>query len=895
MSKKKSKSSRIAIVVLGMHRSGTSALAGVLNILGCDKPATVMDPNPFNELGYFESKRIYPLHSELLASAASRWDDWQPINPGWFDSPRAEEFHDRAVETMQNEFGTSRLFVLKDPRISRLVPFWRGVLADIGVSPRFVLTLRNPLEVAASLAKRDNINSELSMLIWLQHMLQAEYDTRDQKRCFTGFAQLMDNWAGVAETIQTKLDVALPRMSMGVVGEVEAFLRDGLRHHNQDPQKLLANPLISSWVRDTYEVFLRWVQTGEDKADFATLDRIRTTFEETAPSFARLVQASRDDARAAREANSEVARLTEEAATLKSASSEAGNRAEEAAKTAERLKSELAEKNTALESLQEREAALRSESETGKTEIDRLKGETARLNDAVRQARGKADTLDKTVADLNATLAEKNTALESLQEREAALRSESETGKTEIDRLKGETARLNDAVRQARGKADTLDKTVAELNATLTEKNAKINDLQEREAALRTAAETGKTEIDRLKGETARLNDAVRQARGKADTLDKTVAELNATLTEKNAKINDLQTQESELRARLAQNETALIRHNQSAEEARHQMSRLRDDLSEKTSLLADLETRHAREAARASELDAQVRALHDSKQAMSLQHTEEMRLKTAELTAAQEDLRTTEARLKGELAQQVDRLRDLENALSQTQSALAQRSHEADEMRHKSAESERLLEEKTAELETLRTTLQDTEERLCGELKTLRRQTEDHEALMSAKLQRKSEQVSSLEENLKARCRELADMTRILATKETALETERSTSEEALNRERKTREAAESKLNQLEKLHIEDRTRNAQLISERDQKIADLDKYLRTNTREIADVTRLLSDSEHALKVERARLEEMRLSAERAEYAILELQSSSSWRLTAPFRAISKRLRRKS
>ena len=832
MSKKKSKSSRIAIVVLGMHRSGTSALAGVLNILGCDKPATVMDPNPFNELGYFESKRIYPLHSELLASAASRWDDWQPINPGWFDSPRAEEFHDRAVETMQNEFGTSRLFVLKDPRISRLVPFWRGVLADIGVSPRFVLTLRNPLEVAASLAKRDNINSELSMLIWLQHMLQAEYDTRDQKRCFTGFAQLMDNWAGVAETIQTKLDVALPRMSMGVVGEVEAFLRDGLRHHNQDPQKLLANPLISSWVRDTYEVFLRWVQTGEDKADFATLDRIRTTFEETAPSFARLVQASRDDARAAREANSEVARLTEEAATLKSASSEAGNRAEEAAKTAERLKSELAEKNTALESLQEREAALRTESETGKTEIDRLKGETARLNDAVRQARGKADTLDK---------------------------------------------------------------TVAELNATLTEKNAKINDLQEREAALRTAAETGKTEIDRLKGETARLNDAVRQARGKADTLDKTVAELNATLTEKNAKINDLQTQESELRARLAQNETALIRHNQSAEEARHQMSRLRDDLSEKTSLLADLETRHAREAARASELDAQVRALHDSKQAMSLQHTEEMRLKTAELTAAQEDLRTTEARLKGELAQQVDRLRDLENALSQTQSALAQRSHEADEMRHKSAESERLLEEKTAELETLRTTLQDTEERLCGELKTLRRQTEDHEALMSAKLQRKSEQVSSLEENLKARCRELADMTRILATKETALETERSTSEEALNRERKTREAAESKLNQLEKLHIEDRTRNAQLISERDQKIADLDKYLRTNTREIADVTRLLSDSEHALKVERARLEEMRLSAERAEYAILELQSSSSWRLTAPFRAISKRLRRKS
>lgn len=162
--RKKPAAKRDAVVVLGMHRSGTSALAGVLNLLGCDAPANQMKPTVDNEKGYFESTSVLTLHNDLLSSAGSSWDDWLPINPGWFKSNRVEEFHDRALELVKGEFGDSRLFVLKDPRICRLVPFWEDVLKESGAAPRYVLTHRNPLEVAASLAKRDGMNTGTGML-----------------------------------------------------------------------------------------------------------------------------------------------------------------------------------------------------------------------------------------------------------------------------------------------------------------------------------------------------------------------------------------------------------------------------------------------------------------------------------------------------------------------------------------------------------------------------------------------------------------------------------------------------------------------------------------------------------------------------------------------------------
>lgn len=292
-SKAKSAPQRTAVVVLGMHRSGTSALSGVLHLMGCDTPATPMKTATENEKGFFESALIHQLHNELLASAGTRWDDWLPINPGWYDSVRATEFHEQATDLLNREFGTSRLFVFKDPRICRLVPFWEDALAACDVTPRFVLTHRNPVEVANSLSRRNEIDQGLGILIWLRHVLDAEAATRGKTRCFVSYDGLLENWAGTMQRIQDEIELPLPRLSVGVASEAEAFLDIDLRHHRKAPAQTLENPLLPDWVRDAYAVLEKWAAGAEDKADYKTLDAVRGALTSSIVTFDPVIQANR--------------------------------------------------------------------------------------------------------------------------------------------------------------------------------------------------------------------------------------------------------------------------------------------------------------------------------------------------------------------------------------------------------------------------------------------------------------------------------------------------------------------------------------------------------------------------------------------------------------------------
>ncbi len=161
---------RSCILVLGMHRSGTSAITRVMSLLGCQLPKNLMPSSKSNPGGHWESSAVYKLNNRILASAGSSWDDWQGVNPDWFDSLEAEDFHDEAVAVLKEEFAEARLFVLKDPRICRLLPFWRSVLASVNVDPLVVLPFRNPLEVSGSLATRNSFHQSFSHLIWLRQI-----------------------------------------------------------------------------------------------------------------------------------------------------------------------------------------------------------------------------------------------------------------------------------------------------------------------------------------------------------------------------------------------------------------------------------------------------------------------------------------------------------------------------------------------------------------------------------------------------------------------------------------------------------------------------------------------------------------------------------------------------
>src|SRR5215211_5490090 len=95
---------RRAILILGMHRSGTSALGGAVNLLGAAAPKTLMPANAYNLQGYWESAPLVAAHDEMLASAESSWHDWRRFDPQWLNSEAAQAYRRRLKQIIIEEF-----------------------------------------------------------------------------------------------------------------------------------------------------------------------------------------------------------------------------------------------------------------------------------------------------------------------------------------------------------------------------------------------------------------------------------------------------------------------------------------------------------------------------------------------------------------------------------------------------------------------------------------------------------------------------------------------------------------------------------------------------------------------------------------------------------------------
>jgi hypothetical protein len=305
-SPKKVEERRQALVVLGMHRSGTSALARLLILLGADPPRNVMPADPGNETGHWEPISIVDLDDEIFSSVSSSWDDVESLPPRWSESKSAARFHDRAVELLAEEYGESRQFVLKDPRMCRLVPFWRSTLESFGAEPAFLIPVRNPLEVAASLKARDGIVPGRGLLLWLRHMLDVELETRDATRAFVSYEQLLTEWRAVMERASQQLGISLPQSSERAAVKIERFLSARYRHHSATTPELEARPEVVEWVKSAYAVLEEALAGGELDRD--ALDRIRSRLEEADLAYGTVVaelQLDRDQAQAELEASSD--------------------------------------------------------------------------------------------------------------------------------------------------------------------------------------------------------------------------------------------------------------------------------------------------------------------------------------------------------------------------------------------------------------------------------------------------------------------------------------------------------------------------------------------------------------------------------------------------------------
>lgn len=460
---------RTCIFILGMHRSGTSALARILNLLGCDMPKELMLASPSNPHGHWESSAIMQVNDAILASGGSSWHDWIRFNPSWYNSPVYRDFLDKGRSAIQQEFGNSSLFVLKDPRSVKLVRFWRDVFQAEGITPKVVIPIRNPAEVAASILSRDNMPVELVHLIWLSHVLDAEYESRELVRDFSTYEELLDEWLALAERLQRSLDIAWPRFSAMSIREITASLDADSRHHVRQDKKILSSPDHSHWLRETYRIMLKWAKDGEDKSDYQALDQIRQEFDAAGPAFAAIAH----DAHAKTVALKQLeTRLNAMGADVQTGTTG------EILTELENVRAALAEKEEAARMQEEAVSAMRLEAEALALQLEEARAGMGRGEDVQSSLMAEIEALRAQLATEQSTLAQR---CEEIDQTRAELQAEQERSRSfdvEHERLVAKLSSADQWVFRLAGEKQAASVEIGRLSSIIQARESELRTLK---------------------------------------------------------------------------------------------------------------------------------------------------------------------------------------------------------------------------------------------------------------------------------------------------------------------------------------------------------------------------------------------------------------------------------
>jgi len=215
-------------LVLGMHRSGTSLVSAILERLGIEFGDDLLGAmDGVNEKGFWESRRLVEAHEALLKGFDRQWYDFSPLPIGWLESEGALHFKRTMKEWIQEEFVDAESFGLKDPRMCLFLPLWKEIFHELGIDMHCVVVLRNPLEIAHSLMKRDNI-PPLYSLVLTRHYLSSIWDSLDEAQISTiTYADVLQDWqvcfGRIADIFQLVFDTSVLGADAG--GVLDANLR----------------------------------------------------------------------------------------------------------------------------------------------------------------------------------------------------------------------------------------------------------------------------------------------------------------------------------------------------------------------------------------------------------------------------------------------------------------------------------------------------------------------------------------------------------------------------------------------------------------------------------------------------------------------------------------------
>jgi hypothetical protein len=247
---------RTALVVLGMHRSGTSALARVLNLCGAFLPENVSPPKPgVNPKGFWEPEAVVDLNNRLIGRLGGTWTSTSLSVP--LAGAMADDFLADVQAVVAQEYGDQALILVKDPRICMLAPLWDRALRVAGYRPTYVVPVRDPVEVAQSLRARDGLGLADGLMLWHAYTQKADaFAATCSDVAYVRFTDLLADWRSAVARISMRLGVALdPADNESDIGQ---FLDADLRNQKGQDALLetLLDPVRAGQVRALYLALL---------------------------------------------------------------------------------------------------------------------------------------------------------------------------------------------------------------------------------------------------------------------------------------------------------------------------------------------------------------------------------------------------------------------------------------------------------------------------------------------------------------------------------------------------------------------------------------------------------------------------------------------------------------
>ena len=238
------------VCVLGMHRSGTSLLTRILNLIGLylGSEQVSIQPAEDNPKGHWEHSDIVSLNDAILKRYGGSWDEPPLLPTDWETASLLDDLRQRAQVLIEDQFAGVHLWGWKDPRTCLTLPFWQQLLPEM----RYLICLRNPWDVARSLQHRNSFSAEKSSSLWFRYVNSAFEHSEGKRRLVVFYEDLMDNCLRELQRLSDFLGKPELAKQAEVQKSVQEFAEQSLQHHRTSIVQATAHPGIALRTRALY-------------------------------------------------------------------------------------------------------------------------------------------------------------------------------------------------------------------------------------------------------------------------------------------------------------------------------------------------------------------------------------------------------------------------------------------------------------------------------------------------------------------------------------------------------------------------------------------------------------------------------------------------------------------